>query len=38
MVPHTTQTAEKRPLGLLSGKATVIFTNSFKVTEEALID
>ncbi|MBL7793709.1 MAG: hypothetical protein JNK77_15380 [Saprospiraceae bacterium] len=37
LVPRYTQTGEKRPLGLLEGKGTVIFKDDFKMTEEEFL-
>ena len=36
LVPPTTQTRTKRPLGLMAGKAKVIFKDDFKMTETEL--
>jgi antitoxin (DNA-binding transcriptional repressor) of toxin-antitoxin stability system len=33
LVPRTAQSMKKRPLGLLKGKASVIFQEDFKMTE-----
>jgi antitoxin (DNA-binding transcriptional repressor) of toxin-antitoxin stability system len=33
MTPRSGQTVKKRPLGLLAGKASVVFNHNFKMTE-----
>ncbi len=37
LVPRYTQTGDKRPLGLLEGKGTIIFNDDFKMTEEEFL-
>lgn len=37
LVPRSSVNIQKRPLGLLEGKANAIFSNDFKITEEEFL-
>ena len=37
IVPRSSRPGKKRPLGLLAGKATVVFHEDFKMSEEEFI-